>query len=464
MKHFLKEHDVLLRLLSLGLAVVIWAVVMGIDNPERHYDYNEIPIVFEGESALAEKTGLSIIEGKNTTITVRAVGKSTDVTDVKKNQISIKVDVSALPEAGEYDLPLDAAISKVGVDVQSIKPSTVHLRIDKITTKQVPVRLGVTGTPAEGCLAGTPKSLTEQVTVEGPSADLEEVAYAYATISVDGKDSALQENCAITLCNEAGEPIDSPYVSSKTQSVRVKLAVYQRGTVPLTVTLKDGGTSTANRATVTIDPTEVQVYGDQNIISEMKEINLGEIDLSSAKTGTAIVKTIDLPEGVHLADGQPKTATVTVAIDGVDTRKVKVTDFVVTDTSDEKANYTVTTQTENVEIELRGNKSALDKIDVSNFSIGLTVDSASLGEGTHEVKGVVAATGLPSGVTLVDEDVQVTIAVKRKESATPTPPTTPPAGTDTPDATEPPADADTSAEPNASTDPQAPDAEQGDGT
>ena len=35
MKNILKKHDISLRLLSLLLSVVLWAVVMDMDNPER---------------------------------------------------------------------------------------------------------------------------------------------------------------------------------------------------------------------------------------------------------------------------------------------------------------------------------------------------------------------------------------------------------------------------------------------
>ena len=52
---------------------------------------------------------------------------------------------------------------------------------------------------------------------------------------------------------------------------------------------------------------------------------------------------------------------------------------------------------------------------MDSLSIGLTYDSVSLGTGTHTVRGVVAATGLPSGVTLVEQDVEVLIEITGSE-------------------------------------------------
>lgn len=411
---FLKKHDILLRLLSVALAVVIWAIVMGAVNPQKNFSYNSIPVTLTGTDALLANTGLSVIEGDGQTVRLTVKGAANTVTTLRKGQLSIQLDVSSLTEAGEYELPItsnNVSISRAGIEFQSARPGAIKVRVDELETKTVPVRAAISGAPAAEYSAGKPEPTTKNIVVEGPAADVEEVAYAYVTIAADGATGTIRQDCPVTLCNEAGDPIASSYVTTKTQTITVTLPVYRLGTLPLTVTLKDGGTVTADQATVTISPSEVQLIGDQNAIAQMTEINLGEIDLGSVKTDTAIIKTIDLPAGVRLVEGQPSSAEVTVTIDGVDTRHVSVTQFVVTDTADEQQAQRVLVTTQSVEIELRGAKSALDLVDEDSFSIGLTLDSASLGEGVHAVKGMVTATGLPAGVTLVGEDVQVDILI-----------------------------------------------------
>ena len=87
-------------------------------------------------------------------------------------------------------------------------------------------------------------------------------------------------------------------------------------------------------------------------------------------------------------------------------RKVQVSKFAWNDTAQENTPYTVNILTKSVEMELRGSESQLKKVDVNNLSIGLTYDSVSLGVGRHTVKGVATTVGLPSGVTLVEEDIE----------------------------------------------------------
>ena len=79
------------------------------------------------------------------------------------------------------------------------------------------------------------------------------------------------------------------------------------------------------------------------MLSDIKEINLGEIDLGSVHTGTPISMSIKdkLPSGVSLVSGQPETANVTISVDGIATRKVQVSKFAWNDTAQENTPYKV---------------------------------------------------------------------------------------------------------------------------
>ena len=50
-KNFLKKQDFLLKILSLALSIVLWAVVMDIDNPERNMRFDDVPVRIIGASA-----------------------------------------------------------------------------------------------------------------------------------------------------------------------------------------------------------------------------------------------------------------------------------------------------------------------------------------------------------------------------------------------------------------------------
>ncbi len=134
-------------------------------------------------------------------------------------------------------------------------------------------------------------------------------------------------NAEVTLYDQDGAAFTSNYITSQTEKIKVSVPIYRVNNIPLTVTLKDGGSLTQNQVQCVIDPENVEVIAsNQAVLSDIKEINLGEIDLGSVHTGTPISMSIKdkLPSGVSLVSGQPETANVTISVDGVATRKVQV--------------------------------------------------------------------------------------------------------------------------------------------
>ena len=79
MKNILKKHDISLRLLSLLLSVVLWAVVMDMDNPERPRTFDNIPVRISGATVLQQQTGLSLIEGADSTVKITLRGPQRSV-------------------------------------------------------------------------------------------------------------------------------------------------------------------------------------------------------------------------------------------------------------------------------------------------------------------------------------------------------------------------------------------------
>lgn len=416
MKQFMKKHDIWLRLLALLMGFVLWMVARDVENPPKSNTFRNMPVSITGADTLLEQYNLSVIEYTDV-VDATVYGPLDEVTNsTLRNKVRVSVDVSTITDgAGEYTLVPEVYVGVTGVESRGTTPSRVRVLVDEVTTATVPVRVETTGTAAEGSRAGTPEpTTTKEVTISGPAAELKEVAYAYGTISVDGKSSTFTGECSISLRNDAGEAITGTHVTCQTDTITVRVPIYPVESVPLKVALTDGDTLKQEQVNVSIDPAAVTLIGDQNTLAGITEINLGTIDLDTARTGVAIEMEIPLPEGVRLDSGQPSTAKVTLTVkeeENVATRSVQVSKFVPTDTAQAETPYTVSVLTESVEIELRGSESALEQVDVNALSVGLTFDSVSLGAGTHKVKGVIAATGLPAGVTLVQTDVEVEIQI-----------------------------------------------------
>ena len=99
---------------------------------------------------------------------------------------------------------------------------------------------------------------------------------------ITGRNSSLTDyECRVTLYDQDGAAFTrtiSP-ARPKNQGFGSNLPRQQHSP---TVTLKDGGSLTQNQVQCVIDPENVEVIAsDQAVLSDIKEINLGEIDLGS---------------------------------------------------------------------------------------------------------------------------------------------------------------------------------------
>lgn len=186
MKNILKKHDISLRLLSLLLSVVLWAVVMDMDNPERPRTFDNIPVRISGETVLKQQTGLSLIEGADSTVKITLRGPSKTLGDIKASQIAASVDISGLTEANEYDLPVSITVSRSGLEVEYVSPSKVHVRVDKVANKDIPVDVNVTGNRRTAAAQASRPRPVSTITVQGPAAELANVAKAVAVVDVTG--------------------------------------------------------------------------------------------------------------------------------------------------------------------------------------------------------------------------------------------------------------------------------------
>ena len=140
----------------------------------------------------------------------------------------------------------------------------MHVRVDRVESKDVPIEVNVTGTPSDGYRAGKPTAATKKVTVFGPATDLAQVAKAVAAVDVTGRNSSLADyECKVTLYDQDGAAFTSNYITSQTEKIKVSVPIYRVNNIPLTVTLKDGGSLTQNPGAVRHRPGERRGYRER---------------------------------------------------------------------------------------------------------------------------------------------------------------------------------------------------------
>jgi YbbR domain-containing protein len=150
-----------LKVLSLGLAVLLWMVVAGEETVERGL---RIPLELQQMPA-----GLELLGEVPATVDVRVRGASGTLSRVAPGDIIAVVDLHTA-RSGRRLFPLTPEQVRVpfGVEVVQLLPSAVALLFETSLTRDVPIVPSVDGRPAPGFAVGAMTAEPKTAEVIGP--------------------------------------------------------------------------------------------------------------------------------------------------------------------------------------------------------------------------------------------------------------------------------------------------------
>lgn len=181
-----------LRLLALGIALALWYSVSLEDREtlaerlvEAGVSYNR-PVGF-------------VILDPVPSVNVRLRGSSKEIRQLNPFQATVQVDLLQA-EAGAVNITLGPDDVQVPGDLEvvSIDPNVIRVELDREITQRVPVRVPLTGKPAEGVEVGEPEILPNQVFVTGPESLLLRIeSLDSRPLALDGRTVTFEETVSV---------------------------------------------------------------------------------------------------------------------------------------------------------------------------------------------------------------------------------------------------------------------------
>ena len=379
-------------LVSVLLAFALWIYVGKEANPITTGTVRSVQVVFSGLEVLEER-GLMISQGANQTVNLNIQARRDVFNRLSQGEVTVNIDVSSITEPGEQSIPITTRIisyprsitSTDAIDLRYTSPAAVNFTVSRWTTKEVDVQAVFEGSVAEGYQRGEFSITPATITVSGQEELVEQVQAARVTVSQQELTSTWSEPCSFTLVDQSGDPVTGGNIQAEPQTVLVTLPVEVLKEVPLTVNLIDGGGATAENAKVTIKPTDtIMVSGDQADVEGLKEISLGDIDLSDVYGTNTFTREIELSPELTNVSGITE-ATVTVTIQGLATRTMKVDNIEIIN---KPAGYEAEAITKSCSVLIRGPEEEVEQITESQLRIvaDLSITDPSTGSRTVPVK------------------------------------------------------------------------------
>src|SRR6185436_18737808 len=180
-----------LKVLSVGLALLLWMVVSGEEMVERGL---RVPL-----ELMQVPDGIELLGDVPTTVDVRVRGASGTLSRVGQGDVVAVLDLRTA-KSGRRLFPIgpDQVRVPYGVEVVQVSPSAVAMAFEASASRQVPVVPAVDGRPAPGYVVGAMTAEPATVEVVGPESAVKRASEAMTEpVSVAGARDRVQETVTI---------------------------------------------------------------------------------------------------------------------------------------------------------------------------------------------------------------------------------------------------------------------------
>lgn len=369
MMEHIRESKWLNILMSVLLAVLFWLYVRAELDPSQTSWFYHVPVEITGSTVLTRQ-GLTVANLSQSTVDLRIEGPASVLDSLSRSRkdLSVTLDVSKCTE-GENKL-VYTPNWPVNINTDSIvtidrDPETITVTVEKLYTSSFNVEFQLKGTVADGYQAGTPAINPETVVVSGPAEQVSRVKKVVAVLETEDLDQRFAGDLPLILLDEKGEQITDAEVTLDSPTAYVVLPVVVVKDIPLTVNFQPGGGATIDDITYEINPKSLMVSGAESDMESLNEISLGSVDLSKVVGTNTFTFPIDLDASLENVTGST-SATVTVTVNGLDTRSFDVDNIQMVNIPD---GYQVTLATQVRTVKVRGKQEDLNNIDASQLSI-----------------------------------------------------------------------------------------------
>lgn len=311
-----------LKILAVLLSVVLWLVVVNIDDPVKNVQFSDVPVTILNDELLKEKGLVYDIIDESNLINVSVSGRRSVIEELSKGDIIATADVKDLKDDNTIDIKLSS--NKYSADIDGIKSDEkfVALNVEELRKTQKSIQVEITGEPAAGYLLGDASPSLNMVEISGPASAIGNVASVKAIIDVEGVMSSINANAPLRLYDTEGKLISDSRIGMNINSISVSQEILATKNVQLDFVIEgepaDGYLASGK---VTSDVTYVTIAGKKGLIDSIGSIKVVDDALNIAGAKGPITCDINLtdyiPVGTRIVgDGQNKTK-VRVVVDVV---------------------------------------------------------------------------------------------------------------------------------------------------
>jgi YbbR domain-containing protein len=391
-------------LLAFAMAVAIWIIAITASDPVEVRDYSQ-PIPIETIS-LDSDLLITNMDPSSVQLRISAPHSIWIDLETRSQPIHAVVDLSGLGE-GTHMVPIQIQVEVKPVDVQPFSPSEFKITLEELVSRDFPIQVNITGTPAVGFKVENPVLEPSMVTVSGPKSLVSAIQQVLVTLPIQNvreNITSTSELVAVDADNQTISGVDFSTTQIQVNAEVTPLYGYRNVAVKA---VWSGSPAVSYQLTgITTNPPAVIVFSQNALLVENLPgyIETVPIDLTNVKASFSKMVKLNIPLGITVLDQtsvevnvgvQPLRGNITlndipVRIDGL------------------AVGYTVKVSPSKVTVILTGPLADLNTVTAQDVLV--TIDLTGVSTGRYQkVPRVVVANANISLVSVVPESLSIEV-------------------------------------------------------
>lgn len=416
-------NNISLKILSLIIAVVVWLLVVNIDNPigTKSFVISDVQLLNEAYIDADGKMCMQDSEQVPIRVTIKAQRKVLDKITVNDFRAVADLQQAVSLKTDPVMVPITVTCDKILPNNIEVTPNNLSLHLEDKDTQEFVVNVTTNNTkPDKDYEVGALTSNPEKIKITGPKSLINKIDKVNASIDVDGATEDVTQEKDVTIIDKNGEEftdLDMSYLNVSRVYVTARLWKVQSDvkiSAEYTGTPADG----YQVESISTTPNVISVAGSEDALSSLKEQNntiwipgtAADISGRSSDFEEKINLSDYLPDGLKLTSDSSEDVFIRVNIlpEGSNVCEIPTKNILV---ENQPNGMQVAFDTATIEIRVKKSEDDLD--DLTENDIKASIDLKDKEEGSYEVPVKVS---IPDGYELVDE-VTAGVEVSRISTA-----------------------------------------------
>ena len=398
-----------LKIMSVAIAVVLWLIVVNIDNPTgtNYYTLNDVELINKeyvessdtiGKMCMPEQNQDSIKVAITATKKIRDKIKVTDISAVADLQQAVSLDTNPVM------VPITVTCSVPGVSPSDIKvtPQNLSVNLDEKETQEFVVNVSRGDTkPGKDYEVGSLTASPEKVRITGPKTLINKIDKVNASIELDGNTEDFTQDVNLTIIDKNQEVL----TDSEMNSLRIE----NNAKVTVTAKLWKIRQGVQISADYVGTPAEGYQVGAVRTVPDTISVAGSEDSIDISGESEDVEKKISLtnllPDNVKLTSDSSEDVWVTVSILPAGSREFEFPTKNI-EVKNKPKDLQVTFETAQIEVRIKSDNKDLDDLN-NDKDIKASIDLDGKKEGSYEVPVEIV---LPDGYETV-EDVTTEVVI-----------------------------------------------------